>query len=39
MTNGWFLVPAPRAPIDAPIELAPPLALSREPRRGLVEAA
>jgi hypothetical protein len=39
MTNGWFLVRAPRPPVDAPIEMGPPLAPSHGPRCGVVEAA
>jgi hypothetical protein len=39
VTNGWFLMHAPRPPVEAPIEAAARLALSRWSCRGVVEAA
>jgi hypothetical protein len=39
VTNGWFLEHAPRPPVEAPIEVAARLALSRWSCCGVVEAA
>jgi len=39
MTNGWFLLHAPRPPVEAPIEAAAQVALGRGSCRDVVEAA
>jgi hypothetical protein len=39
MANGWFLMHAPRPPVETPIEAAAQLALGRGSCRGVVEAA
>jgi hypothetical protein len=39
MTNGWFLMHAPRPPVEAPIELAAQLASTGGWCRGVVGAA
>jgi hypothetical protein len=38
VANGWFLLQTPR-PVEAPMEAAVQLALSRGPCRGVLEAA